>query len=261
MGFFDFLKNKNNVVPQAPSIISSQDECDISKTGVVAELLKSPRAKRDDEWYRSFYENIATASFQSSSPQLLTGPDGFPYFILRTPEPYKPFESFCMKNMTADFLLHNGWGVVFNPAEDRSADWVFTYGAVVNYHLNKEFWCVTAEEAISNIVFEKNVGTTQKAEKVMVTQPSEEYLPNATRRAIKVFLQTKGIRTPKMMMITSAGEGKVSRKLVLNIHPEDFPVVSKLDFLMQQVGWFLPNNYILVPLSKNSELSSGFQDM
>lgn len=261
MGLFDFLKARQTDKPQSAPVISLQQECDIEKTAVVAELLKVSRAKRDNSWYKSFYENVATASFQCSSPQVLTGPDGFSYFILKTPEPNKPFESFCIKNMTEQFLLHNGWGIVFNPQEDKSADWVFTYGAIVNYHLNKEFSSITEEADTENIEFEKNVGVIKKAEKVMIAQPSESYLPNATKHALKIFLQSKGIKRPKVMMITSAAEGKVARKLVLNIHPEDYPVTSKLDYLMQQVGWFLPNNYILVPLSKHSELASGFHDM
>jgi hypothetical protein len=261
MGFFDFLKTKPTTSTPSPRVTSSRQECDITRTGLVAELLKVPRAKRGNDWYSSFYETIATASFQCSSPQVLTGPDGFPYFILKTPEANKPFESFCIKNITEDFLLNNGWGVVFNPAEDKSADWVFTYGGIVNYHLHKTFWSPTEEAATANIVFEKTVGAIQKAEKVMIAQPSEDYLPNTTRHAIKTFLQSKGIKTPKMMMITSAGEGTVTRKLALNINSEDYPVVSKLDYLMQQIGWFLPNNYLLVPVSKHSELASGFHDM
>ncbi|MEO6546639.1 MAG: hypothetical protein ABIN94_01515 [Ferruginibacter sp.] len=261
MALFDFLKPKQKIVQQPASITSGRPECDITKTRLVVELLNVPRAKRDDSWYTSFYTNVATASFQCDSPQLLTGPDGFTYFILKTPEEDKPFESFCIRNMTEDFLLNNGWGVVFNPKEDNSSDWVFTYGSIVNYHLNKEFYSVTEEAAIENIEFVKNVGAIKKAEKVFVAQPSEDYLPLATKHALKIFLQSKGIKTPKLMMLTSAGEGKITRKLVLNIHPENYPVTSKLDYLMQQVGWFLPNNYLLLPLPKNSELASGFHDM
>ncbi|MEO6915068.1 MAG: hypothetical protein ABI151_04940, partial [Chitinophagaceae bacterium] len=136
-----------------------------------------------------------------------------------------------------------------------------TYGSMVNYHLHKKFWSPTEEAATANIAFEKNVGLIKQVEKVLIAQPSETYLPNATRHALKVFLQSKGIKTPKMMMITSAVQGTVSRKLVLNIHPEDYPVTGKLDYLMQQVGWFLPNDYLLVPLEKHSELASGFQNM
>lgn len=261
MAFFDFLKPKKITVQQSLPIASQRNECDINKTGVVAELLQVPRARRDDKWYSSFYKNIATASFRAASPQLLEGPDGFPYFILQTPETNKPFESFCIENMTEDFLLNNGWGVVFNPAEDRSADYVFTYGSIVNYHLRKEFWSVTEDAATENTAFEKNVGVIKKAEKVMIAQPSESYLPNATKHALKIFLQSKGIKTPKLMMITSSGEGKITRRLALNIHPENYPDSSNLECLMQQVGWFLPNDYLLTPVSKNSELVSGFHDM
>ncbi|MEO6637529.1 MAG: hypothetical protein ABIN25_04590 [Ginsengibacter sp.] len=261
MAFFDFLKTKRSSVQQPPPVVSQRDECDISKTQIVVDLLKIPREKRDDSWHKAFFGNVATASFQCSTPQVLTGPDGFSYFILKTPELNKPFESFCLKNMTEDFLLNNGWGVVFNPAADGAAEYVFTYGSIVNYHLNREFWSATQETETENIAFEKNVGVIKKAEKVFVAQPSESYLPNATRHALKIFLQSKGIKTPKVMLLTSAGDGKVKRKLALNIDPADYPIASKIDYLMQQVGWFLPNNYLLVTLPKGSELASGFHDM
>ncbi len=163
--------------------------------------------------------------------------------------------------MKDDFLLNNCWGVVFNPAEDKTAEWVFTYGDIVNFHLNNEFFSATEDAAIENIEFTKNVGVIKKAEKVMIAQPSENYLPEATRNALKRFLQSKGITGPKLMMLTSNSEGKLIRKLAFNIHPENYPVTSKLDYLMQQVGWFLPNNYILVPLSKKSKLTKDLQDM
>ncbi len=38
--------------------------------------------------------------------------------------------------MKTGFLLEKGWGVVFNPAADKTADWVFTHGDSVNLHLN-----------------------------------------------------------------------------------------------------------------------------
>ena len=163
--------------------------------------------------------------------------------------------------MKDDFLLNNGWGVVFNPAEDKSADWVFTYGAIVNLHLNNEFSSITEDDEIENIEFTKTVGVIKKAERVMISHPSERYLPAATKQALKIFLQSKGIKTPKLMMLTSSGEGKTIRKLALNIAPENYPVTSKLDYLMQQVGWFLPNNYILVPLSEKSSLAKDFYKM
>lgn len=261
MSLFNFLKSKQNTIAKVKPTPLKRQECDINKTKIIAELLQVSRDKRDNSWYQSFYQHVATASFACASPQTLIGPDGFTYFILKTPEVNKPFESFCIQNMKDDFLLQNGWGVVFNPAEDKSAEWVFTYGNIVNLHLNNEFVSATDDAAIENIEFTKTVGVIKKAEQVLVAQPSESYLPKTTRHALKIFLQNKGIARPKLMMLTSNNQGQLIRKLAFNIHPENYPVISKLDYLMQQVGWFLPNNYILVPLPKKSELTKDLQDM
>ena len=71
-------------------------ECDINKTQIITELLAIPQNERDADWQNNFLTNIQTASFTSSEQQIRTGPDGFPYFVLNTPEPLKPFSSFCI---------------------------------------------------------------------------------------------------------------------------------------------------------------------
>ena len=261
MAIFDFLTKKQVATPPMKIVPANRPECDINKTGIVATLFKFPKDLRDDDWYKAFYENVTNASFASAAPQVLTGPDGFPYFILNTPEENKSFESFCIKNMMDDFLLDRGWGVVFNPAADKSADWVFTHGEIVGLHLNNQFVMETDPATVENIEFTKTVGLLTKEEKVMIAQPSADYLPFATRHALKLFLQSKGIKKPKLMMLSSYSEEKVVRKLAFNIHPEDYPITSKLDYLMQQVGWFLPRQYIIIPLPKKSPLASGFCEM
>jgi hypothetical protein len=261
MSLLDLLKPKPKPVQQALPVSLSRQECDITKTYIVAELFKIPQAERDNQWYNDFYQNVPTASFACDNPQVLAGPDGFPYFILRTPEAGKPFESFCIQNMKDDFLVERGWGVVFNPREDRTADWVFTHGAIVNLKLNNEFYSAIEESQNQNIEFTKTVGATRKPEQVMIAQPSEDYLPKGTRAALRKFLKSKGIKNPMVMMLSSVNEGTVLRKLAFNIHPENYPVVSQLDYLMQQVGWFLPNSYYIIPLPKNSSLAKGFNEL
>ena len=210
---------------------------------------------------QEFHANVASASFTCDYPQTLTGPDGFTYFVLKTPEPDRPFASFCIRNMRSDFLLERGWGVVFNPSPDNRTDWVFTYGSIVNHHLTGNFITPPDERDLRNIEFRGNSGHTRKAEQVMVAQPSETYLPGFARRALTTFLQSKGIKTPKILMLSSLEGEHIVRKLALNIAPENYPVRTQLDHLMQQVGWFLPNDYILVPLSEKSELAKGFQPL
>ena len=63
------------------------------------------------------------------------------------------------------------------------------------------------------------------------------------------------------MMLSCINGQKVIRKLAFNIDPKNYQVATKLDHLMQEVGWFLPNDYIIIPLPENSELATGFNDM
>ena len=258
MGLFSFLKPKQKASPVAESIPAGNPAGDIRKTHIVAALFTVPKSQRDNQWYQEFYEHAADASFACATSQTLTGPDGFTYFILQTPEAGKPFDSFCIRNMTNDFLLERGWGVVFNPGPDKSADWVFTYGAIVNLHLTGHFITAVDDRDIQNIEFTNNVGKIKKEEQVMIAQPSETYLPKATRAALSRFLQSKGIKRPKVMMLSSHSGGKIIRKLAFNIPPENYPVATELDYLMQLTGWFLPNDYILVPLSERHSLAVDF---
>jgi hypothetical protein len=76
---------------------------------------------------------------------------------------------------------------------------------------------------------------------------------------VRNFLQSKGIKTPKILMLSSLEGEKIVRKLAFNIAPENYAVRMQLDNLMQQIAWFLPNDYILVPLSERAELAKGFQ--
>src|SRR5215467_13311784 len=98
MGLFDFLKSKERPAEKLFQLKVNRPECDITKTQVMVEMFRIPQDQRDDRWREKFCDNVQTASYACGSPQTFTGPDGFPYFILRTPEARKPFESFCIRN-------------------------------------------------------------------------------------------------------------------------------------------------------------------
>ena len=254
MGLFDFLKTKDKTPEKTDQTKIDRPECDITKTQLMIDLFQIPKEQRDDNWKKTFYENVQTASYACGNPQTFTGPDGFPYFILKSPEPNKPFESFCIRNMKDDFLLDKGWGVVINPKEN-SVDWVFSYGDIVNLHLNKEFFTKTDNVKI------QNEETLKKKEEVLIAQPSEAYLPKSTRLALKSFLQSIGIKKPKIMMVCRAIEGQVIQELAFNIFREDFQSIDQLNYRLGQISWFLPRHYIVLSLPKEANFTEGFADL
>lgn len=229
-------------------------ECDITKTEIIEDLLKTPREKRDDNWKQDFFSNVKTASFKCGDPQVIKGPDGFPYFALHMPEPGQPFESFCISNMTEDFLLERGFGVAINPA-GNAVDWVFTYGDIVNQFLRNEFYTKSDGVEIQNIE------VITEDQKVLVAQPSELYLPKQTRNVLKSFLQNIGIANPKIMLISRPVDGTMVQELAFNIYREDFETDKHLNYYLQQLSWFLPRHYIILSVPKNSDLASGFMDL
>ncbi len=229
-------------------------ECDISKTHAIFELLQTPKDKRDKNWKSAFFENIKTASFRCGNPQVFPGPDKFPYFALHLPEENVAFESFCISNLKDDYLLKEGIGVVINPSE-KGADWVFTYGDLVNFHLRNEFYSNEFDVEIEYEVKLKN------EEKVLIAQPSEKFLPNETRKIIKEYLLQIGIATPKMMLVTREIENQMIPELAFNIYAEDYQNKDELKYYMHRLSWYLPRHYIILSVPKGSDLAKGFLEL
>jgi len=232
--------------------MTQRTECDISKTQIIAELILVPRDQRDEKWNQSFLLNVQMASFACADPQVMTGPDGFPYFVLNLPKPQTPFESFCIRNLKDDYLLENGYGVTINPTEN-AAEWVFSHGDIVNLHLNNEFYSKSPEVEIKAEV------TLDKNEELLIAQPSETYLPKQTRVVLKNYLQYYGVTEPKIMLISRKEKGKMIQELAINVFKEETRSPELLPKFMQQVAWFLPKHYILVLVPKNSTITEHFE--
>ena len=231
-----------------------RQECDIAKTGKIYEHLNVPKNNRDANWKKQFLVDVKTASFRCGNPQVFIGPDKFPYFALHLPEENKAFESFCIMNLKDDYLLKDGIGIAINPTEN-SVDFVFSYGDIVNLHINDEFFSETDSVEI------KNEEILSKSEKVLIAQPSEKFLPNATRNILKKYLQGIGIETPKLMLVHRTIENQIIPELAFNIYVEDYENKNQLNYYMQQLSWYLPKHYVILSVPKDSDLNKGFMEI
>lgn len=255
MGLFDFLKKKEQPQPSQKTKRTEPYLGDLEKTGILFTLLETPVAERDDSWQKSFLANIPQASFRCGEPQVITGPDGFLYFQLLLPEPNKSFNCFVIDQMMDDFLLDSGFGVVINPTAN-SADWVLSYGDILNYHLNKEFFTT------DNHLFLNRSGkeVITEDEEVLIGQPSELLLPNSTRKLIRELLQNNGIKKPKMLlMMRRLKSGEVSQDLVFNLTQDKFDSESIYHDMMRTITWYLPKHYTIVGTSEKT--LKGFDDL
>ncbi|MBD8349492.1 hypothetical protein [Dysgonomonas sp. HGC4] len=224
---------------------------DLEKTTILNELFKVEGELRDENWRAQFFENVADASFACSDPQIISGPDGFPYFVLNTPEPNKQFQCYVIKNMIPDFLLEQGFGVVINP-EKGNPDWVFSYGDIVNYHLRNEFYTKS-----DNWDMQKSDEVIAEEEKVLVGQPSEYIIPVQTRAILRMFFESLQISDAKIALLNRPKGEEFSQQLVFNLTPDKFKDREHFNTIMAYVAWFLPKHYSYASMDE-STLGSNF---
>ena len=217
----------------------------LEKTALLAQHFEVPQSERDGQWKATLFENVAEASFACGNPQLFYGPDGFPYFELNLPEPNQPFQCYVIKHIIEDFLLEKGFGVVIHPGKENP-DWVFSYGDMLNFHLNKEFY---SPSKASNL---PETEILEKEEQVLVSAPGEHILPSQTRAIMRDYLSRMGITGVKvLLMIRNKPEGEI-RELVFNLTPEKF--ASDADYIMvhRTISWFLPRHYTHISMNDSS---------
>jgi hypothetical protein len=259
MKLFNFLSgNKKQTVTE--ETITPRIECDINKTQALVPLLQVPREQRDEQWQQQFLQLIQHASMEAGDPEVQTGPDGFPYFVLRTPVPGRAFESFCIHNMMNDLLLEKGYGVVLNPSGE-AADWVFSNGDIVNLAINGEFYSAPDQSNPAYIEMTQQMGVIQKNDKVLLAQPSPRFLPVKTRTAIREFLKRNGIKRPMVMLLSRTSEGRAVQQLVFNVFAEDLSSPEQVGMIMQSLTWFLPRHYAILSINKQSPMVKSFADL
>ncbi len=218
---------------------------DLEKTLVLSRLFEIPMEQRDENWQRTFFDNVLDASFAATNPQVIAGPDGFPYFQLNIPEAGVSFQCFVIRHMKDDFLMEQGWGIVIH-ASKSPPDWVFSHGDIVNFHLRNEFYT----KALQPDLPKQEI--IQKEEQVLVAQPSVSFLPIQTRAVLRTFLTHVGIPDAKLLLMSRHTPAGPIQELVFNMTPEKFETQEQYENVMRGIGWFLPRHYTYVAMSEST---------
>ncbi len=219
---------------------------DMEKTAILGELFKVEENLRNEEWRQAFLENVVDAGFICSEPQVINGPDGFPYFVLNTPKSDEPFEAYVIKNIIPGFLLEHGLGMVINPAKGNP-DWVFSYGDIVNYHLKNEFYSQSENWGV-----QKNNEVLQNEEQVLVGQPSEYILPDQTRKILRNFFENLKVNDAKIALLNRPKGEEFTQQLVFNLTADKFESQDQFNAIMSYVSWFLPKHYTYASMEEST---------
>ena len=256
MGLFNFSKKKKT--GEKDTTLAAKEEKkgyygDLGKTAILTNLFKVAKENRDEAWNSEFLTHVAEASFACGNPQVIQGPDGFPYFQLETPEPNKPFQCYVISHMISDFILERGIGIVIN-AHKGQPDWVFSYGSLVNFSSQKEFYTAGTSLQLPEIE------TIRENKDVLIGQPSKAFLPMETRTILRQFIEQQGISDVKIALMSRKYGDEVLQELVTNLTPRKIGE-QLYGGLQTHLKWFLPNHYSVVAMDDNGSLKNDFEPL
>jgi hypothetical protein len=260
VGIFDFLRRPaapGRAPEKQPAEASDtpsegQDAGDLSKTEIIGELLAAPHEQRDEAWVAAFFEHVGQARFFCDAPQVLTGPDNFPYVRLTTqPELGKPFTLYVIEQIIPQFILQKGFGIAINPDKEQP-DWVFSYGDLLNYHIYGAF-DARDDRFDADFPEEENL---HFQEQVQIGEPSPQLLPPETRQVLRRFFERAGV-SAKVMLMSRNPDEKTGRKgglsLVFPCTPDSFNTREEYAYFNESLGWFLPRHYSVISKAEDGD--------
>jgi hypothetical protein len=218
----------------------------------LTQLLAIPRDAREASWQKQFLAAVPTAPLFSRDPQVLIGPDGFPYFALYSDPGEGSGETQNIQGLLPNVLLRNGLGVAINPSP-QGVDWVFYYGDLVSWSLYQSFYMPVPPRLGDSD--DDDMGS------LLIDNPAENFLPLKAREVIRTFLKEKGIAHPAIFTLTQTTDQDILRSLVFNIFESDMESPEAFNNLMQQLTWFLPKHYFISRVPKDPSWMTYFYDL
>jgi hypothetical protein len=257
VGIFDFLRRPapsgrapEKTSAEAPDTSSEgKYRENLAKTGMLVELCAVPHEQRDEAWVAAFFAHAGQACFCCEAPQVITGPDNFPYIRLTLPEPGQAFACHVIEQMIPQSILQEGFGVAVNPDKARP-DWVFSYGDLVNYHLYGAF--DARDDRFDAGVPEEEL--LPENTRVQIGNPAPQILPPETRQVLRCFFEQAGVPA-KVLLMSRNPDGETDRKgglsLVFPFTPDSFNTREEYSYFQQSIGWFLPRHYSVISMAED----------
>ncbi|MCS7033971.1 MAG: hypothetical protein NZ561_08240 [Phycisphaerae bacterium] len=214
-------------------------EVDVEQTDIVIKLFETPPPQRDAEWLKAFLAAVPTAAFaMREGEEVFTGPDGFPYLRLSIPPLDTEFRAFSIRHLL-ERALESGVGAAIFPEDQSQPLWVFTYGNLLSYRICRQFDARSPQPPPT---------VPPDQQQVMISQPSEEFLPTVARKVIRKYLSLNGVGLPAMFLLNDPSRHP-PQQLVFNLFRENYQSQEHFNDLCYRLTWYLPPHYgfIVVP--------------
>lgn len=234
MGIFDVFKRKKTNENIEKVSFTLRD---------IESLFKIPLNERNNSWINEFNMSIKNYRFEEKNPNIFEDRIGMKYKNLVINN-----ENGQIIDLFIDECLENGVGICIN-GNENNYDWLFTYGEILDYNLNKKFYSNEISEPFMGNIIDRYLHNKQAT----IGQPSEKYLPQITKTQIRNLLKSFGLENIKIALIWWRESDRLT--IAFEILPEMFqnPTDETLQSLLKFIGWYLPNHYDNIFIKGNED--------
>lgn len=206
-------------------------------------IVSQPESFRNEEWEKALFASFADARIEIDSETPKTGPDGWPYLLVRTSAQAKE-----PTQKVIAWLSERGIGLALN-AHKNAPDYVFTYGMLWNFRVRGEF--ITKSEQLKSGPVE-----ISKDQQLWVGTPSESTLPSYVREILKEFFKQQGQNQVRVAMVSA---DQKHYDLCFSLESLGEPQTTEHRGLLEAIAWFMPAHYSLALLSEKQ--ITGFSNL
>jgi len=212
----------------------------VSATQELRALFEITKPNRQAAWHNRLMTCLPHAIFTSGEPEIIFNPAGLTYYNLALTEPLSETDngitSYTIPELIDSFLINEGVGIAIETqTPERAID--LSYGDVLGFHLYRTF----AEPEVHPFKTDKpRVRLIREGANIVISDVPAQILPTTTINLLEAIMHHLGINDPKIKLVFLPETEQ--HELVFSIDTHQFDT-SKIQALIQKLGWFLPRYY------------------
>ncbi len=211
----------------------------VSATQELRALLEIENANRRASWYNCLTNCLPYAIFTSGEPEIIFNPAGLTYYNLELTTIFEDrsiITSYTIPELIDTFLINEGVGIAIEARNPKQAI-DLSYGDILGFHLYRTF--AEPEDHIFN-TNKPHVSIIREGIDILISDVPKQILPTNSIELLEAIMQHYGLNDPKVKLIYLPETEQ--HELVFSIDKNQL-ASSKIQALLQKLGWFLPRYY------------------
>lgn len=211
----------------------------VSATQELRALLEIEHANRRASWYNCLANCLPYAIFTSGEPEIIFNPAGLTFYNLELTDLFEEhplITNYTIPELIDTFLINEGVGIAIETRNPKQAI-DLSYGDILGFHLYRTF----AEP--ENHIFDTNkphASIIREGIDILISDVPKQILPTTSIELLEAIMQRYGLNNPEVKLIYLPETEQ--HELVFSIDKNQL-APSKIQTLLQKLGWFLPRYY------------------